>query len=91
MAAGTAVVASELDAFRRVLRDGAAGLLVPIGDATALADALDTVLTDEARRGDLVRTATQVVGTYDWPVVAEQILRVYETVVVGDLRVRVAG
>ncbi|MGW5382851.1 glycosyltransferase family 4 protein [Nocardia sp. NPDC003963] len=91
MAAGTAVVASELDAFRRVLRDGAAGLLVPIGDSAALADALDTVLTDEVRRTDLVRTATQVVGTYDWPVVAEQILRVYETVVVGDLRVRVAG
>ncbi|MEU4838314.1 glycosyltransferase family 4 protein [Nocardia testacea] len=91
MAAGTAVVASELDAFRRVLRDGAAGLLVPIGDAAALADALDTMLTDESRRSELVRTATQVVGTYDWPVVAEQILRVYETVVVGDLRVRVAG
>lgn len=91
MAAGTAVVASELDAFRRVLRDGAAGVLVPVGDAAALADALDAVLTDDDRRAELVRTATQVVGTYDWPVVAEQILRVYETVVVGDLRVRVAG
>ena len=33
MAAGTAVVASELDAFRRVLRDGRAGVLVPIGDS----------------------------------------------------------
>lgn len=91
MAAGTAVVASELDAFRRVLRDGAAGVLVPVGNAAALADALDAVLTDDDRRAELVRTATRVVGTYDWPVVAEQILRVYETVVVGDLRVRVAG
>ncbi|MBF6096959.1 glycosyltransferase family 4 protein [Nocardia cyriacigeorgica] len=91
MAAGTAVVASELDAFRRVLRDGTAGLLVPVGDSAALATALDTVLTDEARRTELVRAATQVVGEYDWPVVAEQILRVYETVTVGDIRVRAAG
>ncbi|AVH23103.1 glycosyltransferase family 4 protein [Nocardia cyriacigeorgica] len=91
MAAGTAVVASELDAFRRVLRDGTAGLLVPVGDAAALATALDTVLTDEVRRTELVRAATQVVGEYDWPVVAEQILRVYETVTVGDIRVRAAG
>ncbi|MBF6416831.1 glycosyltransferase family 4 protein [Nocardia cyriacigeorgica] len=91
MAAGTAVVASELDAFRRVLRDGTAGLLVPVGDAAALATALDTVLTDETRRTELVRAATQVVGEYDWPVVAEQILRVYETVTVGDIRVRAAG
>ncbi|MEU2037706.1 glycosyltransferase family 4 protein [Nocardia niwae] len=91
MAAGTAVVASELDAFRRVLRDGTAGMLVPVGDSAALAAALHSVLTDEVRRESLVHTATQVVGEYDWPVVAEQILRVYETVTVGDTRVRAAG
>jgi phosphatidylinositol alpha-mannosyltransferase len=91
MAAGTAVVASELDAFRRVLRDGTAGVLVPVGDSAALAEAIDGLLTDRARREDLVRTADQVVGEYDWPVVAEQILRVYETVTVGDARVRTAG
>ncbi|MEU4319361.1 glycosyltransferase family 4 protein [Nocardia fluminea] len=91
MAAGTAVVASELDAFRRVLRDGTAGMLTPIGDSDALATAIDTLLTDDETRMRLVRTATQVVAGYDWPVVAEQILRVYETVTVGDTRVRAAG
>ncbi|KQY37911.1 MULTISPECIES: glycosyltransferase family 4 protein [Nocardia] len=91
MAAGTPVVASELDAFRRVLRDGTAGLLTPIGDSAALATAIDTLLTDDETRERLVSTATQVVAGYDWPVVAEQILRVYETVTVGDTRVRAAG
>ncbi len=91
MAAGTAVVASELDAFRRVLRDGTAGSLVPVGDSTALARVIDGLLTDGDRREEQVRTADQVVGEYDWPVVAEQILRVYETVTVGDARVRTAG
>ncbi|WP_062988904.1 glycosyltransferase family 4 protein [Nocardia anaemiae] len=91
MAAGTAVVASELDAFRRVLRDGTAGMLVPVGDSARLAAALDALLTDDVRRESLIHTANQVVGEYDWPVVAEQILRVYETVTVGDTRVRAAG
>lgn len=91
MAAGTAVVASELDAFRRVLRDGTAGSLVPVGDSAALARAIDELLTDRDQREALVRTADQVVGEYDWPVVAEQILRVYETVTVGDARVRTVG
>ncbi|MFC8384084.1 glycosyltransferase family 4 protein [Nocardia sp. NPDC057272] len=91
MAAGTPVVASELDAFRRVLRDGTAGMLTPIGDSDALATAIDTLLTDDETRMRLVSTATQVVAGYDWPVVAEQILRVYETVTVGDNRVRAAG
>ncbi|MET8653974.1 MULTISPECIES: glycosyltransferase family 4 protein [Nocardia] len=91
MAAGTPVVAGELDAFRRVLRDGTAGVLVPVGDSARLAAAIDSLLTDRERRDELVRTATRVVGEYDWPVVAEQILRVYETVAVGDVRVRAAG
>lgn len=88
MAAGAPVVASELDAFRRVLRDGTAGLLVPIGDSAALAEAIDTVLGDEDRRRALTDAASAVVAEYDWPVVAEQILRVYETVTVGSAGVR---
>ncbi|WP_433566275.1 glycosyltransferase family 4 protein [Nocardia sp. CA-151230] len=91
MAAGTAVVASDLDAFRRVLRDGTAGQLVPVGDSARLGEAISGMLTDDVRREEFIRTANQVVGEYDWPVVAEQILRVYETVTVGDVRVRTAG
>lgn len=88
MAAGAPVVASELDAFRRVLRDGTAGLLVPVGDSAALAAAIDSVLGDDDRRRALTDVARVVVGEYDWPVVAEQILRVYETVTVGSSGVR---
>src|SRR5262249_54259391 len=40
MAAGTPVVASDLDAFRRVLDGGRAGVLFPTGDARALAGTL---------------------------------------------------
>ena len=49
MAAGTPVVASDLDAFRRVLRDGEVGRLVPVDPrvtAAALADALVEVLAE---------------------------------------------
>ncbi len=91
MASGTAVVASELDAFRRVLRDGAAGILVPIGDADALASALDSVLSSDDLRARTVDAATRAVADYDWPVVAEQIMRVYETVTVGGQKVRAAS
>ena len=55
MAAGTAVVASDLDAFRRVLEDGAAGRLVPVDDSAALASALIEVLSDDAARERLRR------------------------------------
>ncbi|TVT31796.1 glycosyltransferase family 4 protein [Amycolatopsis rhizosphaerae] len=86
MAAGTAVVASALDSFRRVLDDGRAGLLTPPGDPVALAGALGELLGDPARRGSLAAAAGERVAIYDWPVVVTQVLRVYETAVAADPR-----
>ncbi len=91
MAAGTAVVASNLDAFRRVLADGDAGSLVPVEDPDALAGALIAVLGDEALRTRYVEAATAAVHRYDWSVVADEIMRVYETVAVPGVKVGVAG
>lgn len=90
MAAGTAVVASDLDAFRRVLEDGAAGRLVPVEDSDALADALIAVLSDDAVRAGYVAAAGKAVQRYDWSVVADDIMRVYETVAGAGVKVQVA-
>ena len=59
MAAGTPVVASDLDAFRRVLDGGRAGALFPVGDAAALTKTLDGILDDPVRRAALARRAAQ--------------------------------
>jgi phosphatidyl-myo-inositol alpha-mannosyltransferase len=80
MAAGAPVVASDLDAFARVLADGATGVLVPRGDAAALAGALSGLLADAGRRAALADAGRRVVAGYDWAVIAERILAVYETV-----------
>jgi phosphatidylinositol alpha-mannosyltransferase len=90
MAAGTAVAASDLEAFRRVLQDGAAGALVPNGDADAWGRTLHGLLADADRRAALVRAGNAAVRAYDWPVVAQQVLRVYETVTAGGARVHEA-
>ena len=91
MAAGTAVVASDLDAFRRVLEDGKAGRLVPVDDADGLAAGLIEVLEDDVARGGYIEAATEAVRQYDWSVVAGQIMRVYETVAGAGAKVQVAG
>lgn len=84
MAAGTAIAASDLEAFRRVLsHDGElAGELFPTGDAAALADVLAGLLDSPERRQELITLGRDVVAPYDWPVVVQQILRVYEMVAV---------
>lgn len=77
MAAGTAVLASDLDAFRRVLADGTAGRLFPVGDADGLAEGAAALLDDPGLRARLVERADEVVTDYDWPVVAERVVEVY--------------
>ena len=81
MAAGTAIAASDLDAFRRVLDDGRAGALFPTGDPAGMARVLGGLLDDPARRAALAAAGHEAVAAYDWPVVARQVLDVYETVI----------
>ena len=81
MAAGAAVVAADLPAFARVLDGGRLGVLFPNGDAAALADAVDALLDDDARRASLVEAAGAAVWRYDWSRVTDAVERVYETVV----------
>ncbi|MBU8810255.1 phosphatidyl-myo-inositol alpha-mannosyltransferase [Mycolicibacterium goodii] len=91
MAAGTAVVASDLDAFRRVLADGEAGRLVPVDDADGMAAALIEILEDDELRAGYVAKASERVHRYDWSVVSAQIMRVYETVSGAGIKVQVSG
>ena len=70
MAAGTAVVASDLDAFRRVLEDGAAGRLVPVDDSRGAGDGADrdvvatTQLRAALRRRRRPRRCTATTGRW---------------------------
>ena len=89
MAAGAAVVASDLDAFRRVLRDGECGALAPVGDPDSLGAALVSVLVDAERRRVLRDRAREAVRDYDWTVVADRVLRVYETIRADGETIRV--
>jgi phosphatidyl-myo-inositol alpha-mannosyltransferase len=81
MAAGAPIVASDLDAFARVLEDGRAGVLVRRGDPAALARALADLLADPSRRAELSAAGPRAAAAYDWEALARRILAVYETVV----------
>jgi glycosyltransferase involved in cell wall biosynthesis len=66
MFAGCPIVASGVGEVGRALADGEAGLLVEPGNATALAAALDDVLSSPARAAQLgTRAARRAATTYD--------------------------
>ncbi len=97
MAAGTAVVASDLPAFDRVLQSGKCGKLFPVGDSVALSAAIIEVLTDQDQRRSLVEAGNRRVMDFDWDHVVEDVIAVYEAVhmsgekVEEDLRGQLVG
>ncbi|HYV17289.1 MAG TPA: lysylphosphatidylglycerol synthase domain-containing protein [Conexibacter sp.] len=76
-AAGTPVVASDIAGYRDVLRDGVDGLLVPRGDATALAEALRDLWLDPTRRVAMGASAAAHAERFAWPHVAAEVLDAY--------------
>jgi glycosyltransferase involved in cell wall biosynthesis len=76
---GLPVVATAVDGTPEIVRDGETGLLVPPGDAPALADALGRVLGDDALRARLAARALEVgLAEYTWAANARRTAELYE-------------
>jgi glycosyltransferase involved in cell wall biosynthesis len=73
MAAGRPIVASDLPAIREVLEDNVTALLVPGGDAAAIAAAVRRLIDDPALGARLARWAALAVRDYSWDRRAERI------------------
>ena len=78
MACGTPVVASKVGGLAFNVQDGQTGFLVPDGDAEVLASKIRLLLKDRELRQKLSLQATRWAGRYGWPVIADQVLDLYE-------------
>ena len=75
---GTPVVASAVGGLPEYVEDGTSGLLVPAGDAEALAEAIVRVLADRAIRERLQEGAAAArEGRLAWPRIADLVLDFY--------------
>lgn len=78
MAARTAVVASDIPAFRAVLEDGRVGALFETGNRAALASELLDLLGNRARCEKLSEAGQRASAQYDWEAVADKVFEVYK-------------
>jgi phosphatidyl-myo-inositol alpha-mannosyltransferase len=77
-ASGTPVVASDIAGYRDVVRDGVDGLLVPMGDAVELGEALHALAFDPERRTRMAAAARERAERFAWSRVAGEVVEVYE-------------
>ncbi len=69
LAVGTPVISTEVGGVAEVVVDGSNGLLVPVGDVTALAAAIERYFTDEGLRETLRGNAAASVAEYSSEIV----------------------
>lgn len=79
LAAGRAVIASDIPAIRAVLDDTGHGLAVnPPHDPAAWAEAVHRLWTDDSLYHQLVAAGRRAAPRFDWPLVARQYVSLYE-------------
>jgi phosphatidylinositol alpha-mannosyltransferase len=81
MAAGLAVVASDIPGYREVVRHQVEGLLVPPRDPEDLAEAVVGLLRDRRRAQALGRAGRDRAARYSWDAVVAELESVYGEVV----------
>lgn len=91
MATGVAILASDLSAFRSVLEDGKWGELFSASNADDLATKASALLADPARLESLAAMSPEGAKRFDWSVVAEKIMDVYDLVSSNDEKVILAS
>ena len=74
------VVASDIPGYKAVMTDDT-GVLFPVGDSDALAEALGNLLEDEPRRRELGERARRIaIERYSWDRIAERLEQIYREV-----------
>jgi glycosyltransferase involved in cell wall biosynthesis len=87
MGCETAVVASDAGGLPEVVEHGVTGLIVPRGDATALAGAIGELLADPARRTRMGHAGRErALRLFDWDRSAEQFEQIYAGIGAGARR-----
>ncbi len=77
-ASGTPVVASDIAGYRDVARNGEDAVLVPVGDAVALGEAMRSLAADPGRRAEMAAAARERAERFAWPNVTREVEAVYE-------------
>lgn len=81
MAAARPILAYDIEGVRELVSSGQEGLIVPPGDAAALARAIATLRADPALRGRMGQAARREAEAFGWEAISARVLTFYQQVV----------
>jgi phosphatidylinositol alpha-mannosyltransferase len=91
MAAGKPIVASNIEGYSEVVRDGVEGLLVKPRDNEALASALSHLLRNKPLREKMGAMGRRRAEDYSWESIAQRVMDYYQSLLELPRRQEIAG
>lgn len=91
MAAGAAVVATEIEGYSKVVRHGYDGLLAPPKDEVALAKAIDALLSDPVLRARIAENGSRTADGFRWERVASSVIEYYREFTPGRVMIETSS
>ena len=85
MATGLPSVASDVPGSEELIDNGKTGIIFPPGDVEALADALSSLVQDDASRTRMGQAARQSAARRSWDEVAERYVKIYNRTITAAL------
>lgn len=80
MAAGKAVVASDIQIFTDIIKNGQTGLLYTEGSKKELEESIDILLTDQKNRSELARNAREYISKHNnVGMIKKSLIKVYDS------------
>lgn len=79
MAAGIPIVATKIQGYLNVVRDGQEAILVPPKNSEELAKAISKLIDNPTLRENLIEHGKKRVAEFDWEHIAKRILKYYST------------
>lgn len=86
MACGTAVVATDCDyGPGEIITRGKNGILIPVGDYKSMAEAIEDLLTDNAKRSWLAEAGLKRALDFDSPAITKKYEDLFEGIIAPEL------
>jgi len=80
MASKLPIVSTDSEGSKHVINDGLNGLVVPVGNSTAIANSIQKIIINHDLRSKLIANAYKKAQMHDWPIIKEMYLNMYNNI-----------
>ena len=82
MASRIPIVSTDADGCKHVVNDGVNGLIIPVGNSKAIANAIQKIINNHELKSQLISNGYKKAQMHDWSIIKEMYLKMYNKILI---------